>query len=108
MNQRDLELALKKQRLQLRSALLRQQMSAHAANIAPLGTAVDGLRSAVAWLRAHPLLPIAAAVALIVARPRRALRWGNRAFSLWQLGKRAIAWVSAVTAGDPRGSAAGR
>jgi hypothetical protein len=106
MNQGDLDLALKKQRLQLRSALLRRQMSAHAAGIAPIGTAADRVQAAVAWLRAHPLLPIAAAVALIVARPRRALRWGRRAFSLWLMGKRTIAWLSAAVARDDRGAAA--
>ena len=84
MNATALELALKKQRLQIASETLRGDFGRHAAGLSPLFSgadlAVDGLR----WARRNPQVVAAAAVALLVARPKRAWRWARRAFFGWQ------------------------
>jgi len=41
------------------------------------------VRDGWAWLRRHPALPVAALTALVVARPRRVLRWARRGWFVW-------------------------
>lgn len=84
MNSDRLELALKKQRLQIASERLRSGFAQHAVGLMPAFTTVDHLAAAARWLRRHPQLVVAAGVALVVVRPRRAWRWGRRAFVGWQ------------------------
>lgn len=84
MNSRHVELALKKQRLQMRSAVLREDFAAYAAGLRPGLALADRGRSALRWLRRHPLLPVAAMAALLVSHPRAALRWVRRGFIAWQ------------------------
>lgn len=83
-----LELALKKQRLLIDGERLRGEFAFHAQGLAPAlrgaDLALDGLR----WLYRRPHLVLAAAVALAVARPRRAWRWARRAFFGWQAWRR--------------------
>jgi hypothetical protein len=86
--QRDIDLALKKQRLQLQSAALRERAAAHGARLAPVFAGFDRLQAGTAWLRAHPQVLVAAAVALLVARPRNAVRWLRRGLFAWQAWKR--------------------
>lgn len=83
-----LDLALKKQRLQIASAGLRRDMAQHSIGLAPIFTGADFVADAVRYLRQRPELVIAAGVALIVARPSRAWRWGRRAFVGWQAWRR--------------------
>ncbi len=54
----------------------------------PMRIADRGLAAA-AHLRAHPELVVAAALVLLVVSPRRALRWGKRAYVAW----RGYRWV---------------
>lgn len=84
MSPRQVELALKKQRLRIRSAVLRGDFSAYAAGCKPAFRVADRGGSVLCWLRRHPLVPVAAMVALLVARPRAALRWAQRGFFAWQ------------------------
>lgn len=93
MNARRLELALRKQRLQLRSAQLRADFAADAAAFEPLFAAGDQVRDAALWLRNHPAVPVGAGVALLVARPRRLLRWARRGFVAWQAARRVRLWL---------------
>lgn len=79
-----LELALRKQRLQIAGEGLRRDVARHAAGLTPVFTGADVAVEGVRWLRRHPHAVVAAGVALIVARPRRAWRWGRRAFVGWQ------------------------
>lgn len=99
MNPRQLELALAKQRLQLRSAALRTEWAGHVAALHPLCVAGDRLRAGTAWLRAHPELAVAALVALLVARPRRAWRWLRRGVAVWQGWNRLRRWIEARQTG---------
>jgi len=75
---------LKKQRLQIRSANLRQEFAAHALAWRPAFALADRGQAAWLWLRRHPALPVGIFVALLVARPRTVLRWAKRGFFVWQ------------------------
>lgn len=79
------ELLLRRQSLQQRSTLLRERVAQQAAGLQPVLGMCDRLRAGVGWLRAHPLAVAAAALGLALLRPRRALRWGLRLWSGWQL-----------------------
>lgn len=80
----DLELALRKQRLILKSAALRRSMSQDAEPLQPIGTGIDKLTAGVLWVKDHPQVLAAAAAVLLVARPRRAWRWSRRGFVAWK------------------------
>jgi hypothetical protein len=84
MNPAELELALKKQRLQLASAQLRDGFSRHATGLAPVFSAADRVVAGVRWLQLHPQILVAAAVTLIVARPRKVWRLARRSYFVWQ------------------------
>ncbi len=84
MNSATLELALKKQRLQIASAGLRDEFGRCAAGLAPVFSGADCVVEGARWARRNPQIVAAATVALIVARPKRAWRWARRAFFGWQ------------------------
>ena len=79
-----IELALKKQRLQLEIAGQRV-MILHALEAAgPTLGAAEKIRAGWGWAKAHPEWLAAIAAALLVARPRSVLRWAKRGFFLWR------------------------
>lgn len=84
MNSTLLDLALKKQRLQIASESLRSDFGIYAAGLAPVFAGADYAVEGAHWLRRHPQLIVAAGVALIVMRPQRAWRWARRGFVGWQ------------------------
>lgn len=84
MNPRFVELALRKQRLQLQSAALRNDLARHAAPFVPAFGIADRVRDGFRWLRRHPEAVVAGTVALLVARPRRLFRWARRGVIAWQ------------------------
>ena len=84
MNPRLHVLALEKQKLALRSEILREQFASAAGVWEPACHGVDRLRQAVAWLRRRPLPLIALGVALFVARPRAVLRLAGRGWVVWR------------------------
>lgn len=88
MNPTALELALKKQRLQIASESLRADFGRYAAGLAPAFTGADYVVKGAGWVRRHPQFVVAAAVALAVARPKRAWRWMRRAFVGWRAWRR--------------------
>ncbi|MDP2810248.1 MAG: YqjK-like family protein [Rhodocyclaceae bacterium] len=88
MNPRFIELALRKQRLQLRSAALRDDLARYAAPLAPAFGIADRVRDGFHWLRRHPEAVFAGTVALLVARPRRLFRWARRGVIAWQAWQR--------------------
>ena len=85
MNPTTLELALKKQRLQIASDTLRTEFGLFAAGLAPAFSGADCTVEGVRWLRRNPEVAVAAGVALVVIRPKRAWRWARRAFVGWQV-----------------------
>lgn len=88
MNPRELELALKKQRLQWQIAAQREQVARHGAGLAPLFGAADRVRQGGRWLRQHPQAVAAGVAALMVARPKLVWRWARRGFVAWQAWRR--------------------
>ena len=84
MNPAELELALKKQRLQLASTQLRDDFSRHATAFVPVFSVADRVVAGVRWLQLHPQILVAAAVTLLVARPRKVWRLARRSYFFWQ------------------------
>ena len=84
MNSTALELALKKQRLLITSENLRSDFGRYAAGLAPAFSGADCVVKGARWVSRHPQFVVAAVVALVVARPKRAWRWSRRAFVGWQ------------------------
>ncbi len=84
MNPAVLELALRKQRLQITGDTLRTDFAHHAGGLRPMFTGADLAVDAAHWLRAHPHVVVVGGVALLVAKPSRVWRWGRRAFLGWQ------------------------
>lgn len=87
MSERLAELALKKQRLLVRSADLRDRMGMHAQGLVPVFVAVDRLREAGAAARRHPEWVAAGIIVLVVVRPRFAWRWVQRGIVGWRIWK---------------------
>ncbi len=79
-----LELALRKQRLQIASEALRENFGRHATGLRPLFSGADLAVDGVRWARRNPQFVVAAGVTLLVARPKHAWRWARRAFFGWQ------------------------
>jgi hypothetical protein len=86
------QLALRRQALVLRSAALRDALSADLRVIAPAFAAADRAQDAWIWLRAKPLaalLPlVVVGVVWAVRKPSRLVTLPLRAWSLWRLWRR--------------------
>lgn len=89
----EVEFALKKQRLQYRSAELRTQFAEYAFGVSPVLRAGDAIVDGVRWVRNHPEVIAAAGVALVVARPRGVIRLARRGLVAWQAWGRVRDWV---------------
>lgn len=87
-------LALRQQRLLLRSDALRRTIAEQAQVLdAPLAAA-DRMRAIAAWIYAQRLWIAGAAVVVLVVRPRRAWRVVRFAWWLWRSARRAPAWFA--------------
>jgi hypothetical protein len=88
-DERARELAARRERLRMRSTELRLVVGRNAQVLQrPLAVA-DQVIAGGRWLREHPEWPVGTAVALIVMRPRRLLRWSGRLWWGWRLWRRA-------------------
>jgi YqjK-like protein len=87
MNPRLLEIALKRQRLQLQAAQQRLELRRTLGEFAPLFAVVSTLRSGMAYFKQHPEWLVGAALMMAVARPRAVLRWLRRGFIAWQFAR---------------------
>ena len=88
MSPTTLELALRKQRLQIASESLRADVGRHAAGLEPVFTGADYAVEGARWARRNPQVGVAATVALLVIRPTSFWRWSRRAFVGWQAWQR--------------------
>jgi hypothetical protein len=92
MRERLLALAERRARLQARA---RSERESIAVLLAPADSAVAVFRAAqgaLAEARRHPLIMVAGVALLVALRPRRALSWLARGWSLWRLYRGAYAW----------------
>lgn len=99
ISQRQLELALKKQRLQYRCAEQRRELVRGLVPLMPVFAVAETVRRGAHWVRTHPAISAGLAAAIIVAKPRMAMRWVQRAWLAWQ------AWRKLrllTTPGQPR------
>ncbi len=85
---REVELALRKQLLQFKSAALRRDLAQDFSGIAPAFKTVEQVRAGIAWLRIHPQLIAGVAMALLIVRPKAGWRWARRGFFAWQAWRR--------------------
>ena len=84
-SEREIELALKRQRLQWQSEACRQELGHAAQSFQPWLHAVDTVRGSVRYAKAHPELLAVGAVLMALFRPRRSFRWARRGLSLWRV-----------------------
>ena len=84
MNSTTLELALKKQRLQITSENLRTDFGRYATGLAPAFAGADSAVEGARWVRRNPQLVIATTVALLVIWPKSVWRWARRAYVGWR------------------------
>ncbi|MCK6387202.1 MAG: YqjK-like family protein [Zoogloea sp.] len=87
-------LALRKQRLQIRSAEQREALVGHARAFAPVLGGIDRIADSVRWARDNAPILSGVAIFVLVARPRAALRWARRGWVGWQLLQRVRTLVS--------------
>lgn len=88
MNPRQVELALRRQRLQFDAERQREAFVAGLARVESVLDVVDRARDEARGLRDHVPLLTALAVAIAVIRPRVALRMARRAWFGWLLYRR--------------------
>ncbi len=88
MNPRELELALRRQRLQLKCASQRQAIAQAAGNLAPVFAAGDRVRAGYVYLKQHPEWVIGAAIVVAIAKPRALFGWVRRGVVVWQISRR--------------------
>jgi hypothetical protein len=85
MNRRLIELAERRERLVAKAALQRAELARHAVPWKGVFAVADKGVEAARYLRRHPGL-VAGAVGFFVAlRPRRALAWLRRGWSVWRM-----------------------
>jgi hypothetical protein len=91
MNPRQIELALKRQRLQLAAAEQRLALDADIdalhQQLRPVLAVAQAVRSGAHYLRQHPQWVIGGALVVGIARPRFLLRWLRRALVAWQFAR---------------------
>lgn len=86
MNTPDLD--QRQQQLLLRSARLRQDLSANLNTWRPALASIDRLRAGLQWLQDHPVWPLGAVAVVALLRPRRAITWASRLWWAWGMFKR--------------------
>lgn len=82
------DLIQRQQRLQARSAALRESIGTDAQALKRPLALVDTAHQRVLWLARHPQWPMAAIAALVILRPRRALSWAGRIWWAWKTAQR--------------------
>ncbi len=96
MSPRQLELSLRRQRLQLRCAEQRDALVRGAKRLAPAFAAADAVREGVDYLKAHPQWVAALVVVTLLWRPWGVLRWGRRGYLAWRGWRRIRGWLERV------------
>lgn len=95
-------LAERRLALQRQSQQLRERLALEAQILAAPLALADRVRAAGGWLLRHPEWPAAAAVVLLLARPRRTWVWARRGWRLWRLYRRLRTGLSTLGVSTPR------
>lgn len=88
MARREVERALKKQRLQAQSRALREELVQHARGVEPVFKAADAVATGWRWLKAHPMVPVAVVAVVVVVKPALVWRVGQGAWVGWKAWQR--------------------
>lgn len=98
--EKQIELALRRGRLQERiagqRAMLTTQMRPVAAALDNADRGIALTRTAIAYVKGHPLQVGFVFAALALSKPRRLIRWGRRAFVAWGLWQKLRPHLEAV------------
>jgi hypothetical protein len=84
------DLQLRRERLLVRNAALRQRLTRHVIELDTPIALADQAIAGLHWLRRNPEWPLGALAFWIAFRPRRALRWAVRAWWAWQAARRLL------------------
>lgn len=90
------ELALRKQRLQIRAQVQRQDMAGRLGGIEDALDQVDRLRDGANWLRDNAPIVTGLTLGLLLLKPRGTVRWLRRGLVGWQVYKRARGMLAGV------------
>lgn len=85
MNKRLIELAERRERLTAKIELQRGELARHVAPWKGVFAVADKGVEAVRYLRQHPGLVAGAVGFLVALRPRRAITWLRRGWSMWKM-----------------------
>lgn len=92
-----IELALKKQLLELEAAAQREALARHTTGLLPLFDAADQISAGVRWIKRHPETLAVGLAFLVAVRPgvrRFVWRWGRRGLIAWRLWRNSGRWLS--------------
>jgi len=92
-------LALRKQRLQMKAEIQREELLDGLAAVENVLDRVDRLRDGIDWLRHNAPVVSTIALLLLIARPRFTLRWLRRGIVAWQLFRRVKSGIRMAVAG---------
>lgn len=98
MSPKLVELALRKQRLQLHVEMQRQDMGWRFEGLTPLLDVADRVREGAHWAKEHAPLIGSAALLLILLKPRPVFRLAKRAWGGWRTFRRLSARAAPVIA----------
>jgi hypothetical protein len=84
MNPRLLELREQRGVLRAHCAAQRQLLAEHGVVLERACYVFDQARTGTGWIKRHPGIVGAAVALLVVLKPRKVWRWGQRAFWVWQ------------------------
>lgn len=96
MNRKFIELALKKQRLQLKIAGQRVRVLHALGTAGPAFGATERIRAGWRWAKAHPEWLAAVGAVLLVVRPRAAWHWAKRSLFAWRVLRRLRGAVASI------------
>jgi len=103
MNERQLELALKKQQLQLKASAQRLHLAQELEIFTPILSSVDTVQNVGGWISSfltkRPYIVAAAGALLVITKPRTVFRLARRGLFAWQMWRRGQAALKAFVTG---------